>query len=115
MADPVVWQLAPEHSEQAGAVLARAFMDEPIFVAGFPDRALRERHFPLRMAATVRYACRFGEAWAVGTEPGDIGGATFWVHEPSPDSTPELKAELGFPPADEEGTIEHRARLRLPT
>ena len=102
MAVPVVWRLSAEHSAAAGAVLGRAFMDEPILVAGFPDPVLRERYCPLRWAAGIRYACRFGEAWAVGSEPGDIGGATFWVYEPAPESTPELRAELGFPPADDE-------------
>jgi hypothetical protein len=70
MAEPIVWQLTANDSDAAGAVLARAFLDEPVLLAAFDDRALLEWYLPLRFAASIRFCCRFGEAWAVGSAPG---------------------------------------------
>jgi GNAT superfamily N-acetyltransferase len=97
MAEPIVWQLTANDSDAAGAVLARAFLDEPVLLAAFDDRALLEWYLPLRFAASIRFCCRFGEAWAVGSAPGEIAGVANWTREPSPQRTPGLSLELGFP------------------
>jgi GNAT superfamily N-acetyltransferase len=102
MAEPIVWQLSADNSDVAGAVLARSFMDEPVLLAAFNDLELLERYLPLRFAASVRFCCKFGEAWAVGTTPGEIAGVAVWALQPSPQRTPELSVELGFPPPDPE-------------
>ena len=103
MAGPRVWQLTADDSREAGAALARAFMDEPILVAGFRDQALLERYLPLRFAAVVRYGCRFGEVWAVDSGDRSIAGAAVWIREPAPERTPELTIELGYPQGEPEG------------
>jgi len=97
VADPVIWQLAPEHSEQAGAVLARGFLDEPVVKAAYGDPERWSGYLRSRLTASVRYACRFGEVWAVGPVRGEIAGAAVWVREPRPERTDALSAELGYP------------------
>ncbi len=99
MSAPTVWKLTPEDSEHAGAVLGRAFMDEPILLAVL-DPALIQGSLPRRWAAFARLCCRFGEAWAVGTVPGEIAGVAIWIREPAPPFTDEIKAEFGFPSPD---------------
>jgi GNAT superfamily N-acetyltransferase len=90
------WRLTEADAEEAGALLARAFVDEPIFVAALPDRAERARLCPPLFALNVRYARRFGEAWAAGAEPGAMRGGLCWVAMPEAAMTPELAQELGF-------------------
>ncbi len=97
---PHVWRLTEADAEAAGAVLARAFLDEPVFVAALPDPEVLARFLPTHFAADIRYGCRFGESWAVGTEPGVIAGAVYWVAVPGSTLTPQLATDLGFEEAD---------------
>lgn len=46
--------------ENAAAVMARAFFDEPLFVAGFPSAEERERVMPWIAQWTVRFGLAFG-------------------------------------------------------
>jgi GNAT superfamily N-acetyltransferase len=96
MAQPLLWRLTEADAAAAGAVLARAFLDEPIFLAALPDPAALARFLPRHFAANIRYGCRFGEAWAVGTAPGTMAGAAFWIAIPHLPLTPELAAAIGY-------------------
>ncbi len=96
MATLAVWRVAETEAEAAGAVLARAFVDEPVFVAALAGRADRARLCPPLFAANLRHACRFGEAWAVGTRAGEPLGVAYWVPRPEPELTAGVAEELGF-------------------
>jgi GNAT superfamily N-acetyltransferase len=96
MAEHRLWRLTEPDAEEVGRLLARAFVDEPIFVAALPDRADRARLCPPLFAANVRHAYRFGEVLAVGATLGKPLGVAYWVPRPEPDLTPQVAAELGF-------------------
>jgi GNAT superfamily N-acetyltransferase len=91
-----LWQLNEDTAKEAGALLARAFIDEPIYHAAFPDRAEREQLCPPLFAGALRYGCRCGEAWAAGIELGQMRGVLYWVEMPDAAFTPELLAALGW-------------------
>jgi hypothetical protein len=59
---PHVWQLTEADAAAAGAVLARAFLDEPVFVAAVPNPDVLARFLPGHFAADIRYGCRCGES-----------------------------------------------------
>jgi GNAT superfamily N-acetyltransferase len=54
---------------QAMAVMVRAFFDDPLFVAGYPDPAERERVVPLVAAWNFRHGLLFGEILVAGDPP----------------------------------------------
>lgn len=56
-------------------MLARAFQDDPLTAAALPDVALRARSLPRLIGLNVRYAVRYGEAYAT---PG-MEGAALWL------------------------------------
>lgn len=56
-------------------MLARAFQDDPLTAAALPDVALRARSLPRLIRLNVRYAVRYGEAYAT---PG-MEGAALWL------------------------------------
>lgn len=73
--------LRPERAAQAGAVLARAFHDDPIQVALYPDPTRRAAILPRAFAATIRAALASGghvtttadtAATAVWSPPGTV-------------------------------------------
>ena len=76
MTSPSIWRLTEHDVEPAGALLTRAFAEEPIHCYAVPDVSPTERAGILRphFEAAVRYGCRFGEAWAIGQEPGVLAG-----------------------------------------
>jgi GNAT superfamily N-acetyltransferase len=80
----------------AGSLLARAFLDEPVFIAALPDRADRIRLCAPLFVANVRHACRFGEAWAVQDPDGILRAVAYTVDRPEPALTPEQTDDLGF-------------------
>src|SRR5687767_14537754 len=55
--------------EQAIAVMERAFFDDPLFVAGYPDPAERGCVVPLVAEWNFRHGLLFGEILAVGNPP----------------------------------------------
>ncbi len=82
--------------EAAAAVLARAFLDEPIFIAAVPDTGDRLRLCPPLFRANLRHACRFGEAFAVGEPGGPPLGVAYWVPRPEPRLNETDAADLGY-------------------
>jgi GNAT superfamily N-acetyltransferase len=96
MVDYPVWRLVDTDAEEAGALLTRAFIDEPIFVAACRDRAVRQRLCPPLFSTNIRHACRFGEAWATGAEPGAMQGVLYWITMPEGDLGPERAEEFGY-------------------
>jgi ribosomal protein S18 acetylase RimI-like enzyme len=49
---------------RAGAVLARAFQDDPLMVWAIPDADERRRILPWLIGLNVGYGCRYGEVYA---------------------------------------------------
>ncbi len=99
-----IWQLTENDAEEAGAVIARAFAEEPVHCYALPDVTPDERaaRLALSFAIAVRYGCRYGEAWAVGRDASRIEGAGWWIPMPEAEITDERIAELLTepPPAD---------------
>ena len=96
MTDHQVWRLTETEAEEAGRLLSRVFIDEPIIVAALPDRTNRMRLCRPLFAANVRHACRFGEVLAVGPTLGKPVGVAYWVPRPEPTLTAEVAEALGF-------------------
>ncbi len=113
MADYPIWQLTEAEAGEAGALLARAFVDEPIFVAACPERSQRERLCPPLFSTNILHACRFGEAWATGIEPGAMLGVLYWTAMPDGDVGPERAKEFGYDTifTDWGGTLERVVQL----
>jgi GNAT superfamily N-acetyltransferase len=70
-AEPRIIQLTAARIREAGAVLSRAFYDDPLMKYIFPDDAKRARLLPWYMSVWVRYGCAYGE---VNTTAGDVRG-----------------------------------------
>ncbi|MFM9105823.1 MAG: GNAT family N-acetyltransferase, partial [Chloroflexota bacterium] len=81
----------------AGSLLARAFVDAPVFAAALPAREARARLCPDLFVFNVRHACRFGEAWALQDPDGILLAIAYTVDRPEPRLTREEAAALGFP------------------
>jgi GNAT superfamily N-acetyltransferase len=90
------WRLTAADADEAGNLLARAFQDEPIVVAALPDPADRVRLLPGLCATNIRCSCEFGEAWAIGDDPGDMAGVAYWLAMPEADLAAEQAARLGY-------------------
>jgi len=71
--------------DDAGAVLARAFFDDPMMAYIMPDEAQRGRVLPWFMRASTLYAHRYGEAY---TTPGAVEANALWL--PPGDTTMTL-------------------------
>lgn len=89
-------RVAESDAGAAAAVLARAFLDEPIFIAAVPDASDRERLCGPLFMANVRHACRYGEVLAVGERSGPPLGVAYWVARPEPRLSAETVTDLGF-------------------
>ena len=96
MTEHHVWRLTETEAEEAGRLLARVFIDEPIIVAALPDRADRMRLCQPLFTANVRHACRFGEVLGIGATLGKPLGVAYWVPRPEPSLTPDVAEALGF-------------------
>jgi GNAT superfamily N-acetyltransferase len=96
VAEYPIWQLTDADGDEAGALLARAFVDEPIFVAACPDRSQRARLCPSLFATNIWHACRFGQAWAAGVKPEAMQGVLYWTDMPEGDIGPERAKEFGY-------------------
>ena len=82
--------------EEAGAVLGRAFQDEPIFVASITDPIERLDLCTSVFTANLRHALRYGGAWVNGPDPATISGVVYWVARPEPELSDTEMAELGY-------------------
>jgi ribosomal protein S18 acetylase RimI-like enzyme len=72
---PAVIPLTPDNAPAAGDVLARAFMDDPLFRWCAPDEGRRTRFLSKCMAAFARYAAPLGESLVSS----DGSGAALWL------------------------------------
>lgn len=91
-----IWRVGEADAGAAAAVLARAFFDEPVFVAAVHDPADRARLCLPLFTAGVRHACRYGEVLAVGEPGGPPLGVVYWVVRPEPALTADALADLGY-------------------
>jgi GNAT superfamily N-acetyltransferase len=82
--------LAEDQLAQAGAVLARAFLDYPLFSSVFTDFDERSRVVHANMMWLVHHACRFGDVVGIGN--------------------PLIGASLMFPPGDDPFSSERIAQ-----
>jgi GNAT superfamily N-acetyltransferase len=91
-------RLTRDDADATATLLARAckFQDAPIFAHVLPDPLPRAEFCLDLFAFAVRYACRVGEAWAIGTDAGEMAGAAHWFAMPEPEWTEELQADVGF-------------------
>jgi GNAT superfamily N-acetyltransferase len=89
---PTVVRLDEAAVPEAAAVLARAFADDPLFVAMLPDPRRRQAMLPPFMAAAVRFCQRYGE---VDATAGALRGVAAWS-APGEASTRERWMAAGF-------------------
>jgi GNAT superfamily N-acetyltransferase len=88
-------RLEDTDASAASAVLTRAFHDNALFCTVMPDPEERTRMTHAIFTASLRHACRYGEAWAYAA--GDaIQGVAYWVIRPEPQLSDLESAELGF-------------------
>jgi GNAT superfamily N-acetyltransferase len=97
MMDAEVWQAADHECDEAAAVLARAFLEEPILRACFPPSILDVTFLTRRWTASLRYARRAGQVWVIGPSRSDIAGVAMVYREPVEAPSPNQRAELGYP------------------
>jgi ribosomal protein S18 acetylase RimI-like enzyme len=86
-------RMSVDQLEGAAAVLARAAVDDPIFVHCLPDSAERARGVPLIMQYFLKLGLTHGEIW---TTPGPISGAAWWSRPNDPKISPEDREAAGL-------------------
>lgn len=84
--------LDPARVDQAGDVLSRAFMDDPLQIYVLPDHDERSRLSPPMFRALIRYGLLAGEVW---TTPALDGIAVWWPPEHTAIDEGKM-AESGF-------------------
>jgi GNAT superfamily N-acetyltransferase len=93
MPDTVVpVRLLPGQVVEAAAVMARAAVDDPIFVHVLPDATERAAGVPLLMQLFVRMALAYGEVWAT---PAPIRGVACWMAPSHPEITQDAREAAG--------------------
>ena len=85
-------RLVSDQVVEAAAVMARAAVDDPIFVHVLPDATERAAGVPLLMRQFVRMALAYGEVWAT---PSPIRGVACWLAPSHPEITPEAREAAG--------------------
>jgi predicted ester cyclase/GNAT superfamily N-acetyltransferase len=103
-------RLDPARLAAIGALLARAFHDDPMYIYALPNAAHRARVLPAYLTAGATYGHVFG---ALDLTPGELRGAAVWIGPAGREITPERLAAAGFPAALTALGDEGRARLAL--
>ena len=85
--------LADDHVGEAAAVLARAFIDDPLFIWIEPDEERRARSLVWLMETGSRYGARFGE---VHGTVGALRGAAVWLPPGASTVDPGRLEQAGF-------------------
>jgi len=85
--------LAEEQIEQAGALLARAFHNNPLLVHMSPDEGERRRLSPVFLSAFVRYGHLAGE---VSTTENALDGVAVWLPPDAVEMQPDLMDQAGI-------------------
>jgi GNAT superfamily N-acetyltransferase len=97
-----------EHeASAAGAVLARAFFDDPLTTHLFPDEGQRARDAPELFDVLARYDILFGRVDRLG----DFDAVATWLMPGEIAETPENLAEAGFDQLASKVGIEPLERL----
>ena len=91
LAEPV--RLAEGQVAASGAVLARAFADDPVFTHVLSDPVERERLMPPLMAAWTRYGLLFGEVYVTA---GPVEASAIWLPPDAVIRTPERREQAGL-------------------
>jgi GNAT superfamily N-acetyltransferase len=86
-------RLDPLRADEAAAMLARAFQNDPLQSYMFPDVERRARLSPAHFAPIVQYGLRAGEVWA--TE-GEIDAVGVWWTPDKCELDLQLLDEVGF-------------------
>jgi GNAT superfamily N-acetyltransferase len=93
MPDPIVpVHLVSDQVVEAAAVMARAAVDDPIFVHALPDATERAAGVPLLMQMFVRIALAHGEVWVT---PSPMRGVACWLAPSHPEITQEGREAAG--------------------
>jgi ribosomal protein S18 acetylase RimI-like enzyme len=82
----------PEHVEPLAQLLARAFVQDPLYEYAFPDHRTRASLASWEMRGLLRYGLRFGEVAAL---PSMVGCAV-WLPPGQTDFTEARTAEVGM-------------------
>jgi hypothetical protein len=116
LAEPV--RLAEGQVAAAGAVLARAFANDPFFTYVLSDPVERERLMPPLMAAWTRYGLLFGEVYVTA---GEVEASAIWL-PPSSTRTEEQRDRAGLTAvvsafsdgarARYDAMVQHQGRIR---
>jgi GNAT superfamily N-acetyltransferase len=91
LAEPV--RLAEGQVAAAGAVLARAFANDPFFTYVLSDPVERERLMPPLMAAWTRYGLLFGEVYVTA---GPVEASAIWLPPGAAIRTEERRDRAGL-------------------
>jgi GNAT superfamily N-acetyltransferase len=85
-------RLAEEHIEAAGAILARAFFDDPLTMQMLPGGPERARLLPAHFTPFVRYGFLCGEVYTTA----DLAGVAVWLPSEAADVPPDRAAQCGL-------------------
>lgn len=91
-----VVRLAADRVEEAGELLARAFLDDPFSAYVIRDRGERPDALPFLYEVGVRYGALFGEVYAAHAPDDSLIGAAVWLPPGQHRTTPERSVEAGF-------------------
>lgn len=72
--------LLPTQVKQAGALMARAFMQDPFFTFVFPNADRRERILPWLFEKNLRYGLRYGMVFITAS----LDGIAWWLGPEKP-------------------------------
>jgi ribosomal protein S18 acetylase RimI-like enzyme len=86
-------RLSPERLGEAAAVMGRAVVDDPLFVALLPDAEQRVSGVPPMMEMFLRLALAHGEVWVT---PPPIRGVACWLSPTHPTITEEDRNAAGW-------------------
>jgi ribosomal protein S18 acetylase RimI-like enzyme len=86
-------RLPPERLGEAAAVMGRAVMDDPLFVALLPDAQQRVSGVPMMMEMFLRIGLAHGEVWVT---PPPIRGVACWLPPAHPTITEEVRNAAGW-------------------
>jgi GNAT superfamily N-acetyltransferase len=101
-------RLGEEQVAASGAVLARAFADDPLFTHALPDPVERERLLVPLMMAWTRYGLLYGE---VDVTAGRVEASAIWLPPAAVIRTAERRERAGVTAAMDAFSDGARARL----
>jgi GNAT superfamily N-acetyltransferase len=100
--------LAPERTEEAAGVLARAFFDDPLTVWMLPDEEHRRRASPAMFAFAIGITRLQGEAF---TTAGAVDGVALWQRPQAGELSLDELQEAGIERSQQAAGAEANARF----